>query len=180
MPVTGRWANVAFRYGRLVVSVRSDVSSAAMNSGTVVTDFPKEAVRAVAYQVLLRASQQTALTGVSAYDARVAMNGHALPKNALLVAGQTYVPVAEFAKAMGLTSQWNTKTGALTRNGTGRKTVALTAGSTAATVGGLKAAALTVPVLKQNGQPVMTLVDLLAVTGGRIVGKSGNTVEVKG
>jgi len=52
------------------------------------------------------------------------------------------------------------------------------AGGMGATVA--RARVLSVPVLKQNGQAVMTLTDLLAVMGGRIVGKSGNTVQVKG
>ena len=43
-----------------------------------------------------------------------------------------------------------------------------------------RARVLLVPVLKQNEQAVMTLTDLLAVMGGRIIGKSGNTVQVKG
>jgi len=134
----------------------------------------------VAGQVLLRASQEARLTGVSAHDARLAVNGHALPKNALLVGKQTYVPVREFAKAMGLTSGWNAKTGALTLSGPKQKTVALTAGSMAATVGGAKAAALAVPVLKDGGEPVMALSDLLRLTGGRVTGRVGNTVQVKG
>ena len=137
-------------------------------------------MEAVAYQIQLRAAQQPELTGVTIQQASMSVNGHALPKNALQLAGQTYVPVAEFAKAMGLTSRWDTKTGALTFSGPGRKSVALTAGSTAATIDGTKAAALSVPVLKQNGEPVMTLADLLAVTGGRIVKQNGNTVQVKG
>ena len=94
------------------------------------------------------------------------------------VAGQTYVPIAEFARAAGLTSRWNNKTGVLTLSGAGRKPVILMAGGMGATVA--RARVLPVPVLKQNGQAVMTLTDLLAVTGGRIVGKSGNTVQVKG
>ena len=66
---------------------------------------------------------------------------------------------------MGLTSRWDNKTGALTLSGPRRRTVALTAGSTAATVGGMKAAALAVPVLKDSGEPVMALSDLLRLTG---------------
>ena len=142
--------------------------------------FPPAAVEAVAYQVLLRASQQTALTGVSSQNAHLAVNGRALPKNALRVAGRVYVPVKEFARAMGLTSGWDTKTGTLTLSGTGRKSVALTAGSTQATVGGVKAASLTVPVLKSGGEPVMALDDLLRLTGGRITGHAGDTVQIKG
>ena len=171
--------SLVFLAGKILVLLNCGPSQAARNQG-IGASFPDYAVEAVAYQTLLRASQQPELTGVSVQQAGMNVNGHALPKNALLVAGQTYVPAAEFARAMGLTSQWNAKTGALTFSGTGRRTIALTAGSTAATVGGAKAAALSVPVLKQNGQAVMTLTDLLAVTGGRVVGKSGNTVQVKG
>ena len=166
------------RVGRLVMMVGGDTSNYGRQHAFY-KRFPASALDAVAYQILLLTSQQTALTGVPAQNAHMAVNGHALPKNALLVAGQTYVPVAEFAKAMGLTTQWNIKTGALTLSGTGHKTVTLTADSTAATVGGAKSA-LTVPVLKQAGQPVMTLTDLLAVTGGRVVGRSGDMVKIKG
>ena len=58
--------------------------------------------------------------------------------------------------------------------------MALTAGSTAATVGGAKAAVLAVPVFKDGGEPVMALSDLLALTGGHVTGHAGNTVQVKG
>ena len=142
--------------------------------------FPGAAVEAVAYQILLRVSQQTALTGVTAQTAHLAVNGHTLSKSALRLAGQTYVPVTEFARAMGYTSLWNTKTGTLTLSGKGRKTVMLTAGSLAASVGGTASAPLKTPVLKQDGQPVMTLDDLLTVTGGRITGRTGDSVQVKG
>ena len=43
---------------------------------------------------------------------------------------------------------------------------------------GAKAVALKVPVLKENGQPVMTLTDLLTLVGGRVVQK-GDTLQVK-
>ena len=155
-----------------------DETSVAARKG-IPAVFPAQALEAAAYQCLLRASQQPTLTGVTAEQARVDVNGRALPKGALRVAGRTYVPVQEFAKAMGLTTHWDTKTGALTLSGAGRKMVAVTAGSTAATVGGQKAAALAVPVLKQAGQPVMALDDLLAVTGGRVESRSGGTVCVK-
>ena len=167
------------RSGRMVFLIegsRSFLASRRSNSPR----FPEAAVEAVAYQILLRASQQAKLIGGTAQNTRLAVNGHALPKNALLVGKQTYVPVKEFAKAMGLTSGWDTKTGALTLSGPKHKTVALTAGSTQATVGGAKAAALTVPVLKDGGQPVMALSDLLRLTGGRITGHAGNTVQVRG
>ena len=114
-----------------------------------------------------------------AQQAQVAVNGHALPKGAILVGKQVYVPVQAFAKAMGLTSRWDSKTGSLTLSGAGRKTIALTAGSTATKRGTVAGASLTVPVLKQSGQPVMTLEDLLTLTGGRIVGQSGGKVQVK-
>lgn len=167
------------RIGRMMVLVAGGLSSSAARH-QLRTEFPKAAVEAAAYQVLLRASQQAMLTGVSAQDAKVSINGHALPKNALRVGSQVYIPVKEFARAMGLTSGWDAKTGALTLSGPKRKTVALTAGSTAATVGGAKAAALMVPVLKDGGEPVMALSDLLTLTGGRVTSRVGNTVQVKG
>jgi len=178
-PTTGSSRAMIFRAGQIMVFISGDISASAARHGTQAT-FPEAAIEAVAYQILLRAAQQVALTGVSTQTAHLAVNGHALPKNALLIAGQTYLPVAEFAHAMGLTSRWDNTTGALTLSGAGRKTVALTAGSTVSTISGVKAAALTVPVLKQAGQPVMTLNDLLAVTGGHITGHSGNDVQVKG
>ena len=172
------YSTLIFHAGKSVVLINGTLSQSASREGNI-PPFPEKAVEAAAYQVLLRASQQTALTGVSAQNAHLAVNGRALPKNALQVAGQTYVPVAEFANAMGMASHWDNKTGMLTFSGPGRKSVALTAGSMTATVGGTKAT-LTVPVLKQNGEPVMTLADLLAVTGGRVTGHSGNDVQVKG
>lgn len=175
-PQRDRFNTLTFRQGRTVVFLQGTRSRIAAPS----INFPPAAVEAVAYQIQLRAAQQPELTGVSVQQAHVDVDGHALPKNALQLAGQTYVPVAEFTKAMGMASHWDTKTGVLTFSGAGHKSVALTAGSTAAMIDGTKAAALSVPVLKQNGEPVMTLADLLAVTGGRIVGHDGNTVQVKG
>ena len=150
------------------------------NRALTIQSIPPAAVEVVAHQILLHASQQAKLIRVPAQDAHLAVNGHALPQNAPLVGKQTYVPVREFAKAMGLTSGWDAKTGALTLSGPKRRTVALTAGSTQATVGGARAAALTVPVLKDGGEPVMALSDLLTLTGGRVTGHAGNTVQVKG
>lgn len=138
------------QYGQMVVLISGLPTNQATQSGKN-EPFSASALEAVAYQILLRASQQMELTGVSAEQSIMGVNGHILPKNALSVAGQTYVPVVEFAKAMGLTTRWNNKTGALTLSSAGHKSVALMAGSTAATVGGAKAAALTVPVLKQGG-----------------------------
>lgn len=167
------------RYGRMIVFVQGGGSFAAKRTG-ISAYFPSTAIEATAYQILLNASQQAKLIGVSTQNTSLAVNGHTLQKNALKVAGQVYVPVQEFAKAMGLTSRWNNKTGSLTLSEPQGKQIALTAGSTAATVGGAKAAALTVPVLKDGGQPVMALGDLLRLTGGRITGHAGNTVQVKG
>ena len=175
----GGYSTLIGRSGRMVFLIEASRSSLASRRGNS-PRFPEAAVEAVAYQILLRASQQAKLIGGTAQNTHLAVNGHALPKNALLLGKQTYVPVKEFAKAMGLTSGWDTKTGALTLSGPKHKTVALTAGSTQATVGGAKAAALTVPVLKDGGQPVMALSDLLRLTGGRITGHAGNTVQVRG
>ena len=172
------YSTLIFRAGKSVILIDGTRSQFASREGGV-PPFPGAAVEAVAYQVLLRAAQQPDLTGVTAQQAQVAVNGHALPKGALLVGKQVYVPVQAFAKAMGLTSRWDSKTGALTLSGAGRKTVALTAGSTATKHGAVAGASLRVPVLKQAGQPVMTLEDLLTLTGGRIVGQSGNAVQVK-
>ena len=171
-----RFHTLLFRFGSLIVMLQGSGPRVV----TPAQDFLPAAVEAVAYQTLLRASQQAALIGVSAQTAQLTINGHAQPKGALKVAGRVYVPVKEFARAMGLTSGWDAKTGALTLTGAGHKAVALTAGSTQATVGGAKAAALAVPVLKDGGEPVMALSDLLTLTGGRITGHAGNTVQVKG
>ena len=170
--------SLIFLAGKIIVLINGGPSQVANNKASQ-EDFPDVALEAVACQILINASQKPDLTSVLLQQSSISVNGQSIPKNALLVAGRTYVPVTEFAKAMGLTSHWDTKTGALTLSGIGRKTVALTAGSTAATVGGAKAAALVVPVLKQAGQPVMTLDDLLTLTGGKITGRSGNTVQVK-
>ena len=172
-------STLIFRAGDVFVMVSGRQSFGSNRNGGPSSVFPPEAVEAVAYQILLRAAQQPELTGVTPQQASVNINGHALPKNVLMLGKQVYVPVAEFAKAMGLTSRWNAKTGALTLSGAGHKAVALTAGSTAAKVGGMAAAALKVSVLKQAGQPVMTLDDLLTLTGGRVTGRSGNVVQVK-
>ena len=80
----------------LIVGSRSWLASRRGNTPR----FPEAAVEAVAYQILLRASQQSALTGVPAQDTRPDAKGRTLPKNALWVAGRVYVPAREFAKAM--------------------------------------------------------------------------------
>ena len=170
--------SLLFRQGRMMVLVNGD--SIKVEGRAAPAPFPPPALEAVAYESLLKAAQQPELTGVSGLSTSMAVNGHALPKGIILVGKQTYVPVREFAKAMGLTSGWDAKTGALTLSGPKHKTVGLTAGSTQATVGGAKAAALLVPVLKDGGEPVMALSDLLTLTGGRITGHAGNTVQVKG
>ena len=135
------------------------------------------AVETVADEILLRASGQAKLTGVSAHDAHVAVNGRPLANNTRLASGQVYVPVTEFAQAMGYTSRWDAKTGGLTLSKAAHQSVTLTAGSTAAKVG-TRAVALKTPVLKEKGQPVMTLADLLTLVDGRVVQK-GDTYQVK-
>ena len=89
------------RQGRIMVFVNGDTTPHADKQENV-SGFPIPALEALAYEVLLRASQQSALTGVPARSATPAVNGHALPKDALMVAGRVYVPVQEFAKAMRL------------------------------------------------------------------------------
>ncbi len=169
-------STLIFRAGNVFVMVSGRQSAGSNRNGGPSYIFPPQAVEAVAYQILLRASQYPDITGVMAQQAQVAVNGHTLPKGALLVGKQVYVPVQAFAQAMGMTSRWDTKTGALTLSGAGRKTVALRAGSVQVDGGG---ASLKVPVLKQAGQPIMMLEDLLTLTGGRVTGRSGNTVQVK-
>ncbi len=165
-----------FCSGNLVVDISGSPSDSALRSGVTAT-FPPAAVEAVAYQILLRASREAKLTGVPTLDAHVAVNGKPLSDKALTVDRQTYVPVAAFAEAMGMQSRWNNKTGALTLSGANHKPISLTAGSTAATEGA-KAVALKTPVLKENGQPVMTLSDLLTLVNGRVTRK-GDTLQVK-
>ena len=80
-----------------------------------VPPFPPPALEAVAYQVLLRASQQPALTGVPAQDTHRDAKGRALPKNALWMAGRVYVPAQEFAKAMDLAGGRSAHAEGLTR-----------------------------------------------------------------
>ena len=172
-------STLIFRSGNEFVMVSGRQSAGSNRNGGPSYVFPTAAVEAVAYQLLLHASQQPELTGVTAQQVSMDVNGRALPKGALRVAGRVYVPAQAFALAMGLTSRWDARTGALTLSGRGRKTVVVTAGSTAATVGGVVSPALTVPVLKQAGQPVMALEDLLTLTGGHVVGRDGGTVRVK-
>lgn len=178
MPSSSANNHLLFRAGKVRAEISGCLSPNAQTHREVL-DFPPAALEAIAYQILLRASQQPELTGVSSQQARMNVNGHVLPPGALRVAGRVYVPAQAFALAMGLTSRWDAKTGALTLSGIGHKTVVVTAGSTAATVGGVVSPALTVPVLKQAGQPVMALDDLLTLTGGRVVGREGGTVRVK-
>ena len=164
-----------FRAGNLVVDISGSPSDSALRQG-LSASFPPSAVEAIAYQTLMRASRQAKVTGVSAHNARMAVNGKSLFNQAFTVNQQVFVPVAEFARAVGMQSRWNVQTGALMLSGAGHQSVALTAGSTTATVG-TKVAALQTPVLKKNGQPVMALHDLAALLGGRVV-KRGNTFQV--
>ena len=171
------YSTLICRYGRLVVIIDGMRTGLASRQSSR-TPFPPSAVEAVAYQILLQASRQAKLTGVSTQDAHVAVNGKPLDTSALMASRQVYVPVAEFAKAMGMQSQWNAKTGALTLTKAAQKPITLTAGSTAGKVGTAEVA-LTTPVLKEAGQPVMTLHDLLTLTGGRIVSQKGTAIAVK-
>ena len=167
---------MAFRYGRIMAFVAGDNSSIVERQGIVVT-FPNAALEAVANDIMMRATQQAALVGVPAHEARLAVNSKMLSDKVLVGGKQTYVPVAAFAQAMGYTSRWDARTGGLTLSRAGRRSVTLTAGSTAAKVG-TRAVALKVPVLKEGRQPVMTLADLLTLVDGRVVQK-GDTLQVK-
>ena len=165
--------NLLYRVGPLLVELTGN--------GWVLKTDPQQvtpgAIEAVADEILLRASRQAKIIGVPAQDTHLAVNGKPLPDKALTVDRQTYVPVVEFAEAMGYASRWDSKTGRLTLSNPTHKAIAVTAGSTAATVG-TRAVALKTPVLKQGGQPVMTLADLLTLVNGRVV-KKGGTLQVK-
>lgn len=165
------------RYGNMVVLVGGRASYVAGKNG-ISKVFPPQAVEAAVGTILLRGARQAKLTGIPVNAALVAVNGKPLGMGALMTGKQVYVPVAEFAKAMGMQSQWNAKTGALTLTGTKQKPITLTAGSMAGKVG-TTTVALQTPVLKEAGQPVMTLQDLLTLTGGRITSRKGSVIAVK-
>lgn len=179
------WVNAAgiysnamlFRFGRLVVFISGSASGLAMRQGKSKA-FPQAAVEAVAYQILLAASRQAYLTGVSAQTPRLMVNGKPLNGKPLMTSKQIYVPVVEFAKAMGLQSRWDSKTGALTLSAAKRQTITVTAASTEAKVGA-KSVALKTPVLRGANQPVMALDDLLMLVKGKVITRKGDTVEVK-
>lgn len=166
-----------FRYGNLMGFVSGDQSFPGVVSSKV-PRLPASALVAVAYQICLRASQQARLTGVSTQAARLAVNGKPVSGSPLQVGKQVYVPVVEFARAMGLQSQWNDKTGALTLSGPNQQTISVTAASTSAKVG-QTSVTLKTPVLKEANQPVMALDDLLTLVKGKVISRKGGAIEVK-
>lgn len=169
--------HLLFRAGNLVVQISGSPSYTASRN-KILAVFPPPAVDAVAYQILLRASRQASLTGVPTHAARLAVNGEPLNGNPLLMGKQVYVPVIEFARAMGLKSQWDDKTGVLTMSGSTQKATTVTAGSTSAKVGAASVT-LKTPVLKEANQPVMALDDLLLLVKGKVTSRKGNAIEVK-
>ena len=104
LPANIYGSTLIFRAGKMFVAVSGSQSPGSDRNGGPHFVFPPGAVEAVAYQCLLKASQRSELTGVSSQTAQMTVNGHALPKGALRVAGRVYVPVQAFAKALGLTS----------------------------------------------------------------------------
>lgn len=166
-----------FRAGRLMGVITGSQSRLSTPRGPTMR-FPSAAIEAVANTVLLRAARQPDLTGIFAQTARLTVNGSPLSGNSLTVGKQVYVPAMEFAKAMGLQSQWDEKTGTLTLSGPNQQPITVTATSTDARVG-QKSVSLKTPVLKEANQPVMALDDLLTLVKGKVISREGNAVEVK-
>ncbi|MBV9849229.1 MAG: hypothetical protein JO250_06025 [Armatimonadetes bacterium] len=169
------YSTLIYRYGKMVVLIDGSRSWTAGKQGSQPA-FSPQVVETVAQTILLRASRQANLIRVPRREVRLTVNGRALSGIAAVPGGQLYVPVANFAKAAGLQNQWKAKTGALMLTSPTHQPISVTAGSTAARVG-IKDVALLTPVLKEGGQPVMTLHDLLTLVGGRVAQK-GDTLQV--
>ncbi len=167
-----------FRFGPVVVEIDGSLSTAAARAD-LRAEFPPEAVEAIAETILLRLSRVASIAGKGSGSAAVAVNGQALPGRATLVSGQPKVAVADVAKLAGWKVAWDAKTGKVALSRGGRQ-VRLAAGSMSATVGGgAKQVALKSPVLKDAGQPVMDLGELVGLLGGKVVEKTAERVSVK-
>jgi hypothetical protein len=170
--------DLMFRFGTACVIVRGGLSNVAARA-QVKADFPPEAVEAIAETILLRLSRVASIAGKGGGSANVAVNGQTMPGRATLVGGQPKVVVADVAKLAGWKVAWDAKTGKVTLSRGGR-TVNLAAGSMSATVGAdAKRVALKSPVLKDAGQPVMDLAELVGLLGGKVVSKSADRVSVR-
>ncbi len=171
-------SSMMFVLGRTFVQVNCGPSNRAARE-QVKAEFPPEAVEAIAETILLRISRVASIAGKGSGSAAVAVNGQPLPGRATLVSGQPKVPVADVAKLAGWKVAWDAKTGKVTLSRGGR-TVNLAAGSMSATVGGeAKQVALKSPVLKDGGQPVMDLTELVGLLGGKVVEKTAERVSVR-
>lgn len=167
-----------FRRGRTTVIVQGSLTMRAENEGGH-QPLSAESVLAIGNMIDLRLARQALFARAPAKAALVAVNGTELPAQAALLVGkQLYVPVTEFAKAAGWTSQWNVTTGRLTLTSPTQQQITLAAGSTAVKQGDTAAPALKCPVLKEANQPVMVLSDLLTLTKGRITEQQGNSFKV--
>jgi hypothetical protein len=167
-----------FRFGRAFVRINASLSNVASRND-VKAEFPALAVEAVANMILLRLARHADLTGIPARPLAVAVNGKPLSGAPLGVGDKVFVSVAELAKAAGWKCAWDAKTGGLKLTKAAEKPITLAAGSASAKVAdSTTPVTLKVPVLKESGQPVMELQDLVRLLKGKVVKREGGRLEV--
>ncbi|MEP6754567.1 MAG: copper amine oxidase N-terminal domain-containing protein [Chthonomonadales bacterium] len=140
--------------------------------------FPLESLDSIAYLILLKGARQPDLTGIVSRPANITVNDQPITTGKPIVMGKTiYVPAVDLAIKAGFTVNWDESTGKLVITGKAGSTTFLAGYNKVATASG-KVVKLSIPVLKEGGLPVMSLIDLVDVLGGT-VSNDGITYAVK-
>jgi hypothetical protein len=168
---------LVIRLGRSVIHLEGCLSNVASRQG-VRAEFPALAVEAVANMILLRLAKHPELTGVKTESLTVTVNGSPLSQAPVAVGGRVFVSVLGAAKAAGMECAWDAKTGNLTLSRGTERPVALIAGVSLANVNAVSKGSLRAFVLKEAGQPVMELQDLVRLLKGKVVKREGGKLEV--
>lgn len=161
-----RFKTIICQFGKVMADIHVGVSPDGMSKK--VAEFPPEAVEALAHLLLLRAARQPELTGVEARKPTVTVNGRAMPAGKCVRVGKrVYVPVSAFAPLAGAQARWDATTGELhlVRGGLWRT---LRFGDGKAKTPQGASAPLKVPLLKDGGEPVLLLDDLVMLLNGRV------------
>ena len=140
--------------------------------------FPLENLDSIAYLILLKGARQPDLTGIVSRPANITVNDQPITAGKPIVMGKTiYVPAVDLATKAGFTVTWDEPTGKLVVTGKAGSTTFLAGYNKVKTADG-KVVKLSIPVLKEGGLPIVSLMEFIDVLGGT-VSYDGITYSVK-
>ncbi len=158
---------INFYQSKVAVRIVGSQSNVARKSHSQI-QYPAESLDSIAYLILLKAARHPELTDVKSRPVKVYVNDQAITSGFPIMVGKTvYVPAIDLAKKAGFAAKWDERTGKLVIT-VKSNTVTFLAGFDKAMTGNGKISKMKMPVLKEGGLPVMSLMDIVDVLGGKV------------